>query len=187
MLKSWFSSLIVRGILAFIVGIIAIAWPGVTILALIILFAVYAFMDAGLESARAFGSRSAGPVFGHLLLALVDVAAGVIAIVWPGPTALVLVIVVAAWAFVGGFAEVFAAFQSGETAGTRAFFILAGLVSIAFGIVLAGRPGVGAVTLALLFGLYSMIYGVSLTMLGIQGRSVGKTLDSPKSHASHAA
>jgi uncharacterized membrane protein HdeD (DUF308 family) len=183
MFKSWTSSLIVRGILAVIVGIVAIAWPGVTVLALVILFAIYAFIDAGIEAARAFGSASAGPVIGRLLLALIDVAAGVVALVWPGPTALVLVIVVAAWAFVGGFAEIFAAFQSGETAGTRAFFILAGLVSIAFGIVLAARPGIGAVTLALLFGLYSMIYGVSLTILGIQGRRAGKTLDSAISQA----
>jgi uncharacterized membrane protein HdeD (DUF308 family) len=187
MFKSWTSSLIVRGTLAVIVGIIAIAWPGVTVLALVILFAVYAFMDAGVEAARAFGSASAGPVFGRLLLALIDVAAGVLAIVWPGPTALVLVIVVAAWAFVGGFAEIFAAFQNGETAGTRALFILAGLVSIAFGIVLAARPGVGAVTLALLFGFYSMIYGVSLIVLGIQGRSTGKALGSVMSPASRAA
>lgn len=187
MFKSWTSSLIVRGVLAVIVGIIAIAWPGVTVLALVILFAVYAFMDAGIEAARAFGSASAGPVFGYLLLGLIDVAAGILAIVWPGPTALVLVIVVAAWAFVGGFAEIFAAFQSGETAGTRAFFILAGLVSIAFGIVLAARPGVGAVTLALLFGFYSMIYGVSLIVLGIQDRSAGKALGSVLSPASRAA
>jgi uncharacterized membrane protein HdeD (DUF308 family) len=187
MFKSWSSSVIVRGVLAVIVGIIAIAWPGVTVLALVILFAVYAFMDAGVEGARAFGSASAGPVVGRLLLALVDVAAGVLAVVWPGPTALVLVIVVAAWAFVGGFAEIFAAFQRGETAGTRALFILAGLVSVAFGIVLAARPGVGAVTLALLFGFYSMIYGVSLVVLGIQGRSTGKTLESVMSPASRAA
>jgi uncharacterized membrane protein HdeD (DUF308 family) len=187
MLKSWSSSLIVRGILTFVVGIIAIAWPGVTILALVILFAVYAFMDAGIEGARAFGSGRAGPVFGHLLLALIDVAAGIVALAWPGPTALVLVIVVAAWAVIGGFAELFVAFQSGETAGTRAFFILAGLLSIAFGVVIAARPGVGAVTLALLFGLYSMIYGVSLTVMGIQGRSMGKALDSAMPHASQAA
>ena len=187
MFKSWSSSLIARGILAFIVGIVAIAWPGVTILALVILFAVYAFMDAGMEGARAFTSGGAGPVFGHLLLALVDIAAGVIALVWPGPTAEVLVIVVAVWALVGGFAEIFAAFQSGETAGTRAFFILAGLISIAFGVVLSSRPDVGAVSLALLFGLYSMIYGVSLTVLGIQGRSAGKSLDSVISQVTHAA
>ena len=105
MFKSWSNSLIARGVLAFIVGIIAIAWPSVTILALVILFAVYAFMDAGLEAARAFSSGGAGPVFGHLLLALVDIAAGVIAIVWPGPTAEVLVIVVAVWALVGGVAR----------------------------------------------------------------------------------
>jgi uncharacterized membrane protein HdeD (DUF308 family) len=178
MFKSMSHSLIARGILAIIVGIVAIAWPGVTILALVILFAVYAFMDAGLEGARAFSSRTAGPVAGHLLLSLVDLAAGIVALVWPGPTALVLVIVVAVWAFVGGFFELFAAFEAGETAGTRTMFVLGGLVSIAFGIVLAARPGLGAVTLALLFGLYSLIFGVSEIVMGIQARDTGHTLHS---------
>ena len=178
MLKNASTSLIVRGVLALIVGVIAIAWPGVTILALVILFAIYAFMAAGLQGARAFSSRNAGPVFGHLLLALIDLAAGVVALVWPGPTAYVLVIIVAAWALVGGFAEIFAGFQSGETAGTRAMFIIAGLVSVAFGVVLFARPNVGAVTLALLFGLYSMIYGFSQITAGIQARQLGKSVQS---------
>ena len=119
MFKSASTSLILLGILAVIVGIIAIAWPGVTILALVILFAIYAFTDAALQAARAFSSRRAGPVLGHLLLGLIDLAAGAIAVIWPAPTALVLVIVVAAWALAGGFAEIFAGFGSGETAGTR--------------------------------------------------------------------
>src|SRR5438309_10335689 len=118
MLKSTSTSLILLGILAVIVGIIAIAWPGATILALVILFAVYAFIDAGLQAMRAFSSDTAGPVFGHLLLGLIDLAAGVIALVWPGPTALVLVLVVGIWAFAGGVMEIAAAFGSGETAGT---------------------------------------------------------------------
>src|SRR6185503_2163055 len=178
MFKSTSTSLILLGILAVIVGIIAIAWPGVTILALVILFAIYAFMAAGLQGARAFSSRNAGPVFGHLLLGLIDLAAGVVALVWPGPTTYVLVIIVAAWALVGGFAEIFAGFQSGETAGTRAMFIIAGLVSVAFGVVLFARPNVGAVTLALLFGLYSMIYGFSQITAGIQARQLGKSVQS---------
>ena len=176
MFKSTSTSLILLGVLAIIVGIIALVWPGVTILALVILFAIYAFIDAGLQTMRAFSSRTAGPVLGHLLLALVALAAGVIAVVWPKPTALVLVIVVAAWAFVGGFFEIFAAFQSGETAGTRALFILTGLVSIAFGVVLFARPDIGAVTLALLFGLYSMIYGFSQIAAGVQVRHLGSAL-----------
>jgi uncharacterized membrane protein HdeD (DUF308 family) len=150
----------------------------VTIFALVVLFAVYAFIAAGLQAMRAFTSRTAGPVFGHLLLALIDLAAGVIALVWPGPTALVLVLVVGIWAFVGGFFEIFAAFQSGQTAGTRALFIVGGLVSILFGVVLFARPGVGAVTLALLFGLFTLIYGFWQITMGIELRRVGKTVDS---------
>jgi len=186
MFKSSSTSLILLGILAVIVGIVAIAWPGVTILALVILFAVYAFMAGGLQTARAFTSGSAGPVFGHLLLGLIDLAAGVIALVWPAPTAFVLVIVVAAWALAGGFAEFFAGFQSGESAGTRAMFILSGLVSVAFGVLLFARPGVGAVTLALLFGLYSLIYGFSQITAGVQIRHLGGSVES-LSELRHAA
>ena len=144
-----------------------------TVRVVVILFAVYAFLAGGMEAARAFSSRNAGPVFGHLLLGLIDLAAGVVALVWPAPTAFVLVIVVAAWALVGGIAEFFAGFASGEAAGTRALFILSGLVSVAFGVLLFARPGVGAVTLALLFGLYSMIYGFSQITAGVQVRHIG--------------
>ena len=178
MFKSVSNSLILRGVLALIVGIIALAWPSVTIQALVILFAVYAFMDAGFQAIRAFTSGKAGPVIGHLLFALLDLAAGVIALVWPSPTALVLTLVVGVWAFMGGCFEIFAGFGSGETAGTRAMFILTGLVWIAFGVVLFARPDVGAVTLALLFGLFSLISGVTLITRGVEIRRTGKTLHS---------
>jgi len=185
-LKSTSTSLILAGVLAVIVGIIAIAWPGVTVLALVIVFAVYAFIAAGMQAARAFASRDAGPVFGHLLLGLVDLAAGVVALVWPGPTAYVLVIIVAAWALAGGVAEIVAGFAAGESAGTRALFILAGLVSVAFGVLLFARPNVGAVTLALLFGLYSLVYGFTQITAGVQVRQVGKSFQ-PFSELKNAA
>jgi uncharacterized membrane protein HdeD (DUF308 family) len=177
-LKSSSTSMILLGVLAIIVGIIALAWPTVTVLALVYLFAIYAFVDAVLQGARAFSSRTAGPVFGHLFLAVIDVAAGVIALAWPGPTAFVLVLIVGIWAFVGGIFEIFAAFQSGETAGTRTLFILGGLISVLFGVVLFARPGLGAVTLALLFGLFTLIYGVSQIVMGIHVRQAGQTLHS---------
>ena len=183
MFKSTSNSMIATGILAVIVGIIALAWPGVTVLALVILFAVYAFIAAGLQAMRAFSSDTAGPVFGHLLLGLVDIVAGIIALAWPGPTALVLVLIVAIWAFIGGFLEIFAAFESGETAGTRALFIIGGLVSIAFGAVLFAHPGLGAITLALLFGLFSLIYGVSQIVTGFELRRTGHTVHSVMENA----
>ena len=176
MFKSLSTSLITRGILAVVVGIIALAWPSVTVLALVILFAVYAFIAAGLQAAQAFSSRKAGPGLGHLLLGLADLAAGVIALAWPGPTALVLILIVGVWAIIAGLAEIAAAFLRGEPAGTRATLILGGLITIAFGVVLCARPGIGAVTLALLFGLFNLIAGIWMLVQGIELRRTEKTL-----------
>ena len=178
MLKSVSTSLIVRGLLALGVGVVALAWPGVTVLALVVLFAVYAFVDAGLQATQAFGSRTAGPVFGHLLLGLVDIAAGLVALAWPGPTVLVLVVLVAGWAIVTGVLEFFAALGADEDAGTRAMFILGGLVSVAFGIVLFAHPAMGALSLALLFGLFNLIAGSWMLVCGIDLRRTDATLHS---------
>ena len=52
---------------------------------------------------------------------------------------------------------------------TSASLILIGVL----GVLLFARPGVGAVTLALLFGLYALIYGFSQITAGVQLRQVG--------------
>lgn len=158
------------------VGIIALAWPGVTVLALVIVFGIYAPLAAGLEAVRALSSAKAGPAAGHLLLGLVDLAAGVVALAWPGPTALVLVVIAGSWAILGGALEIFATFRRGELAGTRALFFLGGLASIAFGAVLFARPDIGAVTMALLFGLFNLTYGTWTLVQGIELRRVGNAL-----------
>jgi uncharacterized membrane protein HdeD (DUF308 family) len=176
MFKSLSTSLITRGILAAAIGVIALAWPSATVLALVIMFAIYAFIAAGLQAARGFSSRTAGPVIGHLLLGLVDLAAGVIALAWPGPTALVLVLIVGTWAIIAGLVEFAAAFASGEPAGTRALLIVAGLATTAFGVVLCARPGIGAITLALLFGLFNLIAGTWMLAQGIELRRTGNAL-----------
>jgi uncharacterized membrane protein HdeD (DUF308 family) len=75
-------------------------------------------------------------------------------------------------------AEFFAGFQAGEGAGTRALFIVSGLVSVAFGVLLFARPGVGVLTLALLFGLYALIYGFSQITAGLQLRQLGGRVES---------
>jgi uncharacterized membrane protein HdeD (DUF308 family) len=169
------TSLLWRGLLAIAVGIISVAWPGITVGAFVILFAVYAFIAAGMEALRAFSSDRPGPVVGYLLLALLSLVAGVVALAWPGITALVLVIWVAAWAGVTGVVEVAIAFRHGATAGERALWALGGLVSIALAVVLFIRPDIGAVSLATVFGLFSIFYGVSALVLSFQARKVRST------------
>jgi uncharacterized membrane protein HdeD (DUF308 family) len=160
-MKSLSTSLLWRGALAIVVGVIAFAWPNVTVGAFVILFAVYAFMNAGMELAQAFGSATVGPVFGHIALAVLDVGAGVVALAWPGITALALVTVIAVWAFLIGITELTFAFRAGETAGERALLGLTGLVSIALGVAFAVRPDVGAITIAQVYGLFSLVSGIS--------------------------
>jgi uncharacterized membrane protein HdeD (DUF308 family) len=160
-MKSVSTSLLWRGALAIVVGVIAFAWPNITVGAFVILFAVYAFLAATMELGQAFASVTAGPVAGHIALALLDAGAGVIALAWPNITALALVWVVAVWAFVIGIMEFALAFRSGESAGERALLGLTGLVSIALGVAFAARPDIGAVTIAQVYGLFSLVSGVS--------------------------
>src|SRR6266702_3876336 len=113
-----------------------------------------------------------------ILRGALAVIVGIIALAWPGPTALVLVLIVAIWAVTAGIFEIFAGFGARKTAGTRALFFLAGLVSVAFGVVLFAHPRIGAFALALLFGLYALVYGVSLITQGIEVRRFRKNLHS---------
>jgi uncharacterized membrane protein HdeD (DUF308 family) len=184
MFSSVSSALLWRGLLAIAIGIVSLVWPNITVFAFVILFAIYAFLAAGVDAARAFSSDRAGPVAGYLLLALVSLAAGLVALLWPGLTALVLTIVVAAWALVTGILEVALAFREGETAGERAMWALGGLVSIALGVVLGLRPDIGALSLATVFGLFSLIAGVSALVLAAQAHRAstftGRLTHSPR-------
>jgi uncharacterized membrane protein HdeD (DUF308 family) len=172
MFSSMSSALLWRGLLAIVIGVVSVAWPGITVGAFVILFAVYAFMGAAMEALFAFRSDKAGPVAGHVVLSLLSLAGGVVALSWPGITALVLTIWVAAWALATGVVEVALAFLRGETAGQRATWALGGLVSIALGVVLAIRPDIGAITLATVFGLFSIFYGVQALVLSANTRRV---------------
>jgi uncharacterized membrane protein HdeD (DUF308 family) len=170
MFRSNTTTLVVQGILAIIIGVVSVAWPEVTVGAFVILFAVYAFMTSIADAVRAFSSGKAGHVVGYLLLSLLSLVAGVVALAWPGITALVLTIWIGAWALVTGVIQVAMAFRSGEGAGDRALCALGGLVSIALGVVLTIHPQAGAVSLAIVFGLFSMVTGVNALVLATLSR-----------------
>ncbi|MFG2953948.1 HdeD family acid-resistance protein [Streptomyces sp. NPDC048291] len=114
------NALLWRGLLAVVIGIVSVSWPGITVGAFAVLFAVYAFVYAVTDGVRAFSSDRVGPVLGWLLPAVLSVVAGVSSLAWPGITALVLTLWVAAWALTTGAMEVALAFLRGETAGERA-------------------------------------------------------------------
>jgi uncharacterized membrane protein HdeD (DUF308 family) len=168
-------ALVWRGLLAIGIGAVSVIWPDITIGAFVILFAVYAFIASALDAARAFSSDRGGAVVGHLLLSVLSLAAGVVALIWPGPTAVVLTLIVGWWALFTGLVEIAMVFTSGRRAGERAWLILSGLVSIALAAALFVRPDLGALSLATVFGLYSIFYGVSTLVVAREGRQLQQT------------
>jgi uncharacterized membrane protein HdeD (DUF308 family) len=170
------------GLLAAAVGVAAIVWPGVTIGIVVALFAIYCFADAiGQLFAMFAVERSVGRDLLRLLLAVIDVAAGVVAVAYPGMTAEVLTIVVGFWAIFGGSVELAGAFT-----GRDGWLGLAGLLTAVAGVVLIAAPGVGAVSLALILGIYLLAHGI--TLLVSAARAKGRpSLDSKLREHSAAA
>ena len=165
-------SLLWRGVLGIVIGIIAIAWPGVTVGAVVFIFAVLVFADSLLQLALAFDSEGGWQVVGHILVGIIDIAAGVVTIAWPGITAYVLTIWIGVWAIVFGVGEFGMSFSIVGTAGNRFLLGLTGLLSVALGVVLLVHPDEGTVALAEVFGLFSLAYGVTNLVLSFQAQDL---------------
>lgn len=156
------------GLLATAVGVAAIAWPGITIGIAIALFAIYCFVNAIGQLFAMFAiEKSVGRDFLRLVLAVIDVAAGIVAVAYPGITAAVLTIIVGFWAIFGGSLEL-----TGAWMGRSGWLGMTGLLTVGAGTLLIAWPGIGAVTLALIFGIYLLGYGI--TLLVSAARSKGR-------------
>jgi uncharacterized membrane protein HdeD (DUF308 family) len=165
---NWWA-LLLRGIAAVLFGLAALLWPGLTLFVLIIFFGAYALVDgilavvAGIRGSE--GSR-------WLLLAegVLGVLAGLVALVWPGMTAMVLLFVISAWAIFTGLLKVVMAVAFRRKIENEWLMGLSGVLSVLFGVVLAVLPGVGLLSLVWLVGTYALIFGVALTVLGFRAR-----------------
>src|SRR5277367_6847373 len=91
--------LVVRGLAAVSFGVVALAWPGISLLALVLLWAAYALLDGIASVAVAFRAGREGRRWGWMFFeGLVGIGAAILTAMWPGITAFVLLLVVAVWA-----------------------------------------------------------------------------------------
>lgn len=149
--------LAVRGILAILFGILALVWPGLTILALAILFGVYALVNGIDMIADGFrGHRSGGQRAAYAIGGALGVVAGLVTLFWPGITALALVILVGLWAVVTGVLDIVAATR---IPGSWPLVLL-GFLSVVAGFLVLARPRAGAYAIAVVVGVYAIIAGV---------------------------
>jgi uncharacterized membrane protein HdeD (DUF308 family) len=167
--RNW-SLILLRGICAILFGILALVWPGVTLMTLVILYGVYAAMDGVLAIAAAIRGGTIAPRWWLVLVGIISLGAAVAAIAYPGMTAMLLVMFIGAWAIARGVFEIIGAIQIRKEIQGEWVLILHGVVSVLFGLLLLLRPGEGALALIWMIALYALFVGILLVLLALRLR-----------------
>jgi uncharacterized membrane protein HdeD (DUF308 family) len=165
---NWWA-LLIRGIAALLFGLAALFWPGITLYVLIIFFGAYALVD-GVFAIVAGIRGSGGRRWVFLAEGVLGILAGLIAFAYPGMTAFVLLYVIAFWAILTGLLRIVMAIWLRREIENEWFLVLSGVISVIFGVLLAALPGPGLLALVWVVGIYELILGVALIVLGFEVR-----------------
>ena len=170
-LQSNWSALVLRGVLAILLAIVAFAIPGVTIAFLVTVFCIYALIDGALAIFSTFKAVQGHRRWGAFLIeGIVGILFGLYAILLPVAAAAIFVTVIAFWAILTGIAELFAAIRLRRHLRGELILLLTGILSILFGAFLLARPIVGAVFFVYVLAGYGLVFGVLLISLGMRMR-----------------
>ncbi|HEV7800972.1 MAG TPA: HdeD family acid-resistance protein [Burkholderiales bacterium] len=189
--RSWWM-LAVQGVLAILFGVLTMLWPGATLLVLVALFATWALLGGGASVVAAVKHRHTDKGWWIvLLLGLVSLAAGVIAIFNPGITIFVLVLLMGANALVTGVLQIVMAIRLRKTIEREWLLVLAGAVSVIFGVLVFAFPAAGALAMVWLVSFYATFTGVLLLALAFRARkwaaTPGPSKEASGSYPGHAA
>lgn len=168
-------ALLLRGVVAIAFGIIALAWPHATVKVLIVVVGIFWIVDGIVSAVRAIQARKVVQSWVWWLAgALVSVVAGIVLFVWPDLTALAFAYLMGFWAILVGILEVIGAFQVMANRGEWLGSMVAGAISLIFGLILVIWPGSGITGLMWLVGIFAILFGVLFVIGAFQARSAAR-------------
>nr|WP_247600731.1 DUF308 domain-containing protein [Cellulomonas hominis] len=168
---------VLRGLLMIVLGLLLLVEPLGTLVALVWVFGVFAVVDGAVVLMQALLARGR-PGFGWLVAeGVVSIAFGVVIMLWPDVTALVLFYLLALWVLVLGVTAVVVAVTQYRArdlawAGTLVF----GLIAFLFGLLLAIKPQGTVAVIVTVYGLFAFVAGVVMVVSGFATRSLGRQL-----------
>ena len=176
LLSNYRTMFLFRGILAVMFGVIALVSPKLTLSALVFVYGLFALIS-GITAVVAALRNTEFPGWGWLLAeGILGILAGVVALVWPGITALAFIYLLAAWAILTGIVEVIAPLAYPMSVGRAVLTALAGVFSIIFGILIAAQPSSGLLAVVWLIGVYAILFGVMYIGVYVQTRSLAASV-----------
>jgi uncharacterized membrane protein HdeD (DUF308 family) len=174
MSRNWWM-VVLRGVAAVLFGLIALIWPGLTTVALAIVFGVYALMDAILLGYAAFRAAP-GTRTPLVVQAVLSAIMGLIALIWPVAAVIALVFVIGVWAVITGVSEIVTAVRLRAHISSEWLLIFAGALSVVFGLLLWFWPLAGAQAIVFVVGIYALIFGVVMIVAGFRLRGAADTI-----------
>jgi uncharacterized membrane protein HdeD (DUF308 family) len=164
--------LLLRGIAAILFGILAFIWPGLTLVTLVLMFGAFALVDGAIVLGAAFsGAAKPVPTWWLILVGLLGIAAGIVTFLWPGMSAILLIVFIGAWAVAHGIFEIIGAIQLRKEIENEWMLILGGIISVIFGIIVLIAPGAGALALVWWIAIYSIVFGVMFVAFSLRLRN----------------
>src|SRR5690348_15144572 len=149
-----------RGLVAILFGILALVWPGLTLAVLVYLFGFFAVISGIAAVAAALRNREMHSWGALLFEGILGILAGVVALIWPGITALAFLYLLAAWAIITGILQLIAPLAFPISVGRGVLTALSGVLSVAFGVLIAAQPASGLLTVVWLIGIYAIVAGI---------------------------
>jgi len=176
--RSWWVYLL-RGILALVIGVLFLIRPGASLVALVLLFGAWAFIDGVFALTASVTQHRSWRL---ALIGVVGVAVGVMTFFRPGITALALYAAIAVWTIAKGILEIGLSIELRQTlqAHGRGWMIFNGIVSIIFGVLLIVLPQAGVLTIAWLIGIYGLIFSAFLFALAVRLRRAIRATEPPR-------
>ena len=165
--KNWWV-LLIRGILAGLFGVMAFTMPNLTLVTLVLIYGIYSFSD-GL-TAIWVGAKARS--WWYVLLGILGMVVGVYTFIYPGITAVALLYLIATWAIFRGVFEIVTAIQLRKEIRNEWMLIIAGILSVAFGVALVAQPGAGALAVVWIIGTYAFIFGLVMIVLAFRLRGL---------------
>ena len=169
--------LLLRGLVAIAFGVVAFLWPNITLMALTYLWGAYAIIDGAIAiwAASNLSGGDAGPRWWLGLTGVVGILAGIVAFVYTGMTALVLLMFIAVWVIIIGALQLYAAVQLRKMIENEWLLVLSGLLSIAFGALLIAWPSTGALAVIWTIAWYAVFFGCLLIGLAFRLKTYKRT------------
>ena len=167
--KNWWM-LLLRGIAAIIFGLLAFAWPGLTLVTLILFYGAFVLVDGVLAVIAAITGGVPGSRWWLAIIGLLGIAAGLVTFMMPGLTAVLLLLFIAGWAIATGVFQIIGAIKLRKEIDNEWLLILGGIISVLFGVSMMLAPGAGALALVWVIGAYSVVIGAIFVALALRLR-----------------